>query len=391
MLFWIVIAVLTFAAALALMLPLMRAGVTVSTGDEGEAAVYRDQLQELERDKALGLISDQDSSYARAEIGRRLLAASAAPTGLSETPVAQRSHPLAQLFIVLCLPAIGLGLYLMTGSPGVPAQPLAARLENPGGNLDLLVAKAERHLAANPDDGSGWDVLAPIYFKSERLGDAELAYRNAIRLNGASAERLSGLGETMIASTDGIVTEDARLAFAAVLKLEADNPRAAFYLALADEQAGKRAEALAAFQALAERSPPGAPWLDLVKAHIIANGGEMAVAEATPVDPRGPVNPDAPGNPSAADVAAAVGMPTEDRAAMIRTMVDSLDQKLKEDPNNFEGWMRLVRSYAMLNEPDRAVSALKAGLVTFPAEGEQGRTLIASARELGLPVEEALK
>lgn len=385
MLFWIVIAVLTFVVALALMLPLMRAGVTVSTGDEGEAAVYRDQLQELERDKALGLISDQDSSYARAEIGRRLLAASASPTGLAETPVAARSHPLAQLFIFLCLPAIGLGLYLMTGSPGMPSQPLAARLENPGGNLDLLVAKAERHLAENPNDGSGWDVLAPIYFKSQRLGDAELAYRNAIRLNGVSAERLSGLGETLIAGNEGIVTDDARSAFEEALRLKADNPRAAFYLALAQEQAGKRPEALAAFKALAEQSPPGAPWLDLVNEHIVANGGEADVAEAAPV------NPNAPGSPSAADIAAAQGMATEDRTAMIRNMVDGLDQKLKEDPNNFEGWMRLVRSYAMLKEPDRAVVALKAGLVAFPAEGEQGKTLIASARELGLPVEEALK
>lgn len=385
MLFWIVIAVLTFVVALALMLPLMRAGVTVSAGDEGEAAVYRDQLQELERDKALGLISDQDSSYARAEIGRRLLAASAAPTGLTDAPVAPRSHPLAQLFIFLCLPAIGLGLYLMTGSPGMPSQPLAARLENPGGNLDLLVAKAERHLAENPNDGSGWDVLAPIYFKSQRLGDAELAYRNAIRLNGASAERLSGLGETLIAGNEGIITDDARSAFEEALRLKADNPRAAFYLALAQEQAGKHPEALAAFKALAEQSPPGAPWLDLVNEHIVANGGKAAVAEATPV------NPDAPGNPSAADVAAVQGMATEDRMAMIRSMVDGLDQKLKENPDNFEGWMRLIRSYAMLKEPDRAVAALKAGLVAFPAEGEQGKALMASARELGLPVEEALK
>ena len=89
-------------------------------------------------------------------------------------------NALSQAFIILCLPAIALGLYLKTGSPDMPAAPLAARLENPGNNIELLVAKVERHLAENPNDGSGWDVLAPIYFKMQRLGDAELAFRNAI-------------------------------------------------------------------------------------------------------------------------------------------------------------------------------------------------------------------
>ncbi|MBC7337676.1 MAG: c-type cytochrome biogenesis protein CcmI, partial [Clostridia bacterium] len=161
MLFWIVSAFLTVAVAVALLYPLLKGAAPTPIDDAGEAAVYRDQLKELERDKAQGLISAEDASYARAEIGRRLLAVS----GKSEIPgEIGRTNGLnrfAQAFVILCLPAVGLGLYLKTGNPDMPAAPLAARLENPDGNIELLVAKVERHLAANPNDGSGWDVLAP--------------------------------------------------------------------------------------------------------------------------------------------------------------------------------------------------------------------------------------
>ncbi len=381
MLFWIISALLTVAVAVVLLLPLLKESVAEPDDDSGEAAVYRDQLRELERDKGLGLISAEDADYARAEIGRRLLSVSAGkPQADAAKAVRKSHHPLAQAFVILCLPAIGLGLYLLTGSPGTPSAPLAERLENPGNNLELLVAKAERHLAENPNDGAGWDVLAPIYFKSERIGDAELAYRNAIRFLGPNPARMSGLGEVLVAGNGGIVTEDARSAFEEALRLDANNPRAEFYLALALEQAGKRSEAKAAFEKLLAASPKQAPWVPLVSQHIAANSGEAPAAA-----------PAAPGNPTEAEVAAAQDMSAGDRMAMIRGMVESLDAKLKQDPKNFEGWMRLVRSYAMLKEPERAVGALRDGLAIFPADGAEGKQLIAMARELGLPVEEALK
>ncbi|MGG2476202.1 tetratricopeptide repeat protein, partial [Rhizobium sp. BR5] len=112
-------------------------------------------------------------------------------------------HNLAVSLITVLLPALGLCLYIWNGSPETPDMPLEARLENPGNDMNLLVARAERHLAQNPEDGAGWDVLAPIYFKTMRLGDAELAYRNALRLDGPNPERLTGLGETLVAGNEG--------------------------------------------------------------------------------------------------------------------------------------------------------------------------------------------
>jgi cytochrome c-type biogenesis protein CcmH len=292
--------------------------------------------------------------------------------------MATRHHRFTEAFVLLILPVLGLCLYLTMGRPDLPSQPLEARLENPGNDMAILVAKAERHLAQQPDDGKGWDVLAPIYFNMMRVADAETAYRNAIRLLGPSPARLDGLAESLMAVSNGVVTEDVTKVLQQSLALEPQNPRARFYIALSLEQAGKPDEARTAFESLAKQSPADAPWLPLVNEHIAKNSGAPVAAEA---------NAQSPANPTQADVVATENMSAGDRQQMIQAMVESLDAKLAENPNNFEGWMRLVRSYAVLNDKDRAKGALKRGLAAFPADGEQGRQLLALAHELGISVE----
>ncbi|TWD46984.1 cytochrome c-type biogenesis protein CcmH [Agrobacterium vitis] len=385
MLFWIVIAFLTFAVAASFLLPLIRSGGRAEVqAREGAIAVYRDQLQELERDKAAALITVQEAEYARTEIARRLLATESGAAVAN--PKQASRHILAQGFVVLLVPVLGLGLYLALGSPGLPSQPLAARLAAPGNDLNLLITKAERHLMENPNDGPGWDVLAPIYMRQNRIGDAQLAYQNAIRLSGETPERLNGLAEAFVLQNDGVITDDARDLFQRSVVLQANNPRAQYYLALALEQSGKREEALAAFKKIAAESPKDAPWQPLVARHIAQNGGA-------------PVNPDASrksvpaplGNPDAAAVEAAQSMSDADRQKMIAGMVASLDAKLQADPQNFEGWMRLVRSYAMLKDQTKAMAALKTAVKTFPADSNEGKQLIDAAKALGLSVDEVLK
>lgn len=371
--FWIIIALLTAAVAIVLTYPLMRSYGTADTAREGEVAVYRDQLAELQRERESGLIGETEAEYARAEIGRRLLAAASGQTGEKPAMAPRRHNALASI-VTLLLPLMGLCLYLFMGSPNAPDMPLEARLEKPGNDMEVMIAKAERHLAQKPDDGAGWDVLAPIYFKTMRLGDAEMAYRNAIRLLGENPQRLTGLAETLIAANQGIVIEDARAALEKAEKASPGNPRARFYLALSLEQAGKTIEARGAFAGLLKDSPEGAPWIPLVQAHLQNTGGAVARAP----------NPQAPGGPSEQDIAAASTMSPQDRQAMVAGMVESLDARLKENPDNFEGWMRLVRSYAMLKNDEKARQALAEGLKAFPAAGEQGKQLLALAQQLGM-------
>ncbi|MBT9368581.1 c-type cytochrome biogenesis protein CcmI [Rhizobium sp. CSW-27] len=388
MVLWIVLACFTALVAAVLIAPLMRPVPESRKGHEDEAAVYRDQLREVERDRHQGLIGIEEAEYARAEIGRRLLALAekSRRTGHDEGSKGAGRHRLATFSIIVCLPLVGLCLYVLLGSPGLPAQPLEARLANPGNNMALLVAKAERHLAANPEDGAGWDLLAPIYFRSQRLGDAEMAYRRAIALVGESSERLAGLGETLVAANEGIVTADARQSFARAVELDRSNMRARFYMALSDEQAGRRQAALDGFRALAADSPPGAPWVALVNDHIARNGGAPLARPSVPPQ-AGDAPGKVPGNPDAADVEAAQEMSASDRAQMIEGMVASLAAKLQDDPRNIEGWLRLVRSYKVLGQDEKAADALRTGLKTFPADGAPGQRLVALAREIGLSVE----
>lgn len=387
MLFWIIVAVMTAAVAALLLLPLLRAGRAEAVAGDYDAEVYRDQLEELKRDARTGLIAPEEAELARAEIARRLLAASAkaertraertrAVGGMSAHG---RTNRLAQAAVIVVLPLVGLCLYLNTGSPELPDAPLSARIANPGDDVEILIAQAERQLAARPDDGAGYDVLAPIYYRSGRFDDAISAFSNAIRLNGPSPQRLGGYAESLIARSGGLVAAEARKALEQSLVLQPEDPRARFYLALGLEQDGKATEALTAFRAIVATSPAGAPWLPLVNQHVAA----LAASDKALAD-KAPAAPATLGGPDAAAIASAEAMSTGDRRQMIEGMVASLAAKLKEEPANLEGWQRIIRSYAVLGETAKAEGALRDGLAAFPGDGEGGRQLLALAAELGI-------
>jgi len=383
MVIWIVFAVITTAIIASLLHPLASGRVRFNDGAAAAGRVYRDQLLELDRELLANEIGCNEYEYARAETARRLFKASEQKQ--EECRRLPHPHRWLRLAIAAFLPLASIGLYGLAGSPDMPSLPLQARLEDPGQDIAILVARTERHLASQPDDGRGWDVIAPIYLRAGRIADARSAYRNALRLLGPDIHRLGGLAEALMAEAQGSVDKETLDVLRQIVQLEPENPRARFYIALSSEQAGRRDEARQAFEALAKQSPPDAPWLPLVNQHIAMNGANPAAPGA--VSAASGADPAAPGNPTQQDVAAAETMNAGDRQQMIRGMVESLDAKLSEDPNNFEGWMRLVRSYAVLNDRDRAAGALKRGLAAFPPAGEQGRQLLALARELGIATE----
>ncbi|MGV4796622.1 c-type cytochrome biogenesis protein CcmI [Rhizobium sp. F40D2] len=386
MFIWIVFAVITTAVIASLLHPLASPRARVDVGAADGSPVYRDQLAELDRELRANDIRRNEYEYARAEIARRLFKVSEQWQEREECRKFPHAYRWLRPGIVAFLPLAGIGLYVVLGSPDLPSQPLQARLEDPGQDIAILVAKTERHLASRPGDGRGWDVIAPVYLRTGRASEAEAAYRNALRLSGPDMRRLGGLAEALMAKADGSVTAETVNILRQILQLEPKNPRARFYVALSMEQAGRRDEARQAFEALAKQSPADAPWLPLVNEHIAMNGGAPAGAGQAAAPG---VDQAAPGNPTQEDVAAAQSMNAGDRQQMIRGMVESLDAKLSADPNNFEGWVRLVRSYAVLNDKDRAAAALKRGLAAFPPPGEQGSQLLALAKELGIATEGA--
>ncbi len=395
MMFWILAAVMTVAVTISLLVPLMRPRKKDIDAREFDVEVYSDQLREIERDINIGSLSGQEAEYARAEVGRRLIKASkaeadhaAASTGLTR---------FGRLAVIIFLPFMALAGYLAVGQPGMPAQPLAARVESvpdSNSNIQALVAQAERHLASNPQDGKGWDVLAPIYLGLNRMHDSETAYRNAIRLLGSTAARQAGLGQSLFSQSGGIVTAEVQEAFQKAQDLQPDNPLSAYFLALGLAQEGKNEQARADFVKLAENSPPDAAWMPLVREHIQRLGtvagmgtdqaqGQTAVAITDSAAP----GSDAPG-PSAEDVAAASQMSNEERLDMIAGMVAGLDAKLRENPDDSAGWLRLIRSHMVLGQRDLAGDALSRALHHFGADNADRLALLAMASQLGLEPKE---
>ena len=180
-----------------------------------EAAVYKDQLAEIDRDVAAGLIGRPEAEAARVEIGRRLLAAvdgGARRAGAVEPPIA----PFGSAILALVgLPVAAVAFYLSLGSPQLGDFPLGQRSRVADANqpLDNLVAQVEAHLEKNPTDGRGWNVLAPVLARLGRYDEAIRAFRNSITYNGDSAERRSDLGEALMGSAGGVVTSEAKAEF----------------------------------------------------------------------------------------------------------------------------------------------------------------------------------
>lgn len=371
MFFWIIAALLTLGACLAVLAPFSRRHARPARDEDHDLEVYRHQLAELEKDAERGLIAPGEAEQARAEIGRRILRVDAerkSRPGPSGTTTLARY---GSLFAVLSIPLVSWGVYASVGSPGMPAQPLEARLErNPAeASMMELVARAEAHLANNPEDARGWEVLAPVYLRMGRGGDAVVAYRNAIRLDGETAIRQTGLGEALVAVAGGTVTFEAQQAFEAALAIEPGNARARYFLATGYMQDGRRDDAVSIWQAMAAELPGDSPWRGAVVEALREAGIEVAAA--------------APG-PSAEQMQAAAEMDEEERTAMIEDMVAGLDARLRGQPDDPQGWQRLVRSYVMLGREDDARDALDRGLQALGRESTDGGDLVSFALALGV-------
>jgi len=343
---WIIFAFMTAAAMLAVLWPLGRKAASAPT-DGNDLLVYQDQLDEIGRDRGAGLIGQAEAEAARVEVSRRLLAAADAQSAAdapAQSPAQavwrRRVAAMAALAVVLILP---LGFYLVLGSPNIPGQPAFARVSMPqnGQSIDSLVGQVEAHLAKNPDDGAGWEVIAPVYLRLGRFDDAVTARRKSLALNGDSAERFADLGEALAAAANGVVTDEAKQAFTNAMARDPHESKARYFLGLADEQDGNREGAAARWRAMLQDAPAGAPWAGFVRAALARVTGEQVPPAAGPSD---------------ADVAAN-GMNDEQRADMIRGMVARLADRLHANGDDVDGWLRLVRAYVVLGDRDKAKSA----------------------------------
>jgi cytochrome c-type biogenesis protein CcmH len=361
---WVVFAAMTGLAVFSVLWPLARSRRIAATNFPN-ISLYEAQLAEIDRDATSGLIPSGDVASAKADAARRLLAVSAREQ--RGGPNGQRNVRIAAAAAIILIPALTLGLYSRFGRPDLPDAPLAARLQSTDpSQTDLAAAlvRIETHLREHPEDGRGWEVIAPVYLRLGRAEEARRAFAEAIRRLGDSAARETGLGEAILANAQGVVTADARQAFEKASAADPSLPQPRYYLGLAALQDGKPDEARAIWTKLVDEAPAGAPWAAALRQRIAALSG--------------------PAGPESAAGQSIASLPPVERAAAIRAMVEGLSARLQQNGGSLDEWLRLVRAYWVLNEAEKARAALGDARKNLASDATAMTQLDRLARELGL-------
>ena len=349
------------AAILSVLVPLARGPRRADTTGTSLLDLHRLRLAEIARDLERGLLDEASAEAARNEAARLLLRSvdAAKPGSASRdrnseptraTPWRRRIVALVALFGV---PSLVLPLYAVMGSPGLPARPFAPQPQSAAGqDLATLIGQIEAHLVEHPQDGKGFEVLAPIYMRLGRYGDALRARTEAMRLLGETPDRLADLAEARIAVADGVVTREAGETLDKALALEPKQAKARFLKAIGLEQDGRHDDAVAALRAMLADAPADVPWRAGVEAHL-----------ARLMQPEGE------------KAAAIAGLPPAAQGDAIRSMVAGLAARLKQQGGSVEEWARLVRSLSVLGEVDKARAALAEARAALPDEASRARLL----------------
>jgi cytochrome c-type biogenesis protein CcmH len=363
MVIWLILLAMTAAAVMAVLWPLSR-HYAVGRQADPDTQFYRAQIAEIERDLARGVILPSEAEAAKAEAGRRLLRATGLQAGEAFAAVGEpalRRRRAASTLALSIIPLLALATYEIYGSPQLLSEPPGARMQpQQAGSSNLLgaVAEIEAHLARNPQDGRGWEVIAPVYLRMGRIEDAVKAYESAIRYQAPDSVRFANYGEALVLAKDGLISAEAQGAFEQAVKLDPSAPKAQFYLARAAVQDGQTDKAKTILQELLASSPADAPWADAVRQELAALGAPQ------------------PGTAPAG--AAQVG------PEAIAGMVAGLASRLEAQGGSAEEWARLMRSYAVLGQRDKAVQAAKRAREALAQDTQGLKTIDSMAQELKL-------
>ena len=374
MLLWFVFAIMTAGVLVAVLLPLARPARVTARDGAGVQAVLRDQFAEIEAERARGVLAEGEATAAKIELSRRALASAAAAEARAAAVRPTPPHNALALAIAVALPLSTLALYLAFGSPDTPSLAAARPPALERADVADLVAQVEARLRERPDDGRGWDVIAPVYLKLGRFREAADAFASAARLEGETVRRLAGYAEATVLAADGRVEADARKAAEKILALAPGNIAARYWLALGREQRGELAQALGDYQGLLHDTPADATdWRGAIEGRIAEVTARLGGSQA-----------ERPPGPGAEDVLAAGKLSDAERAKFIAGMVDGLAQRLQRDGGDLAGWQRLIHAYAVLGRDGDARRALEEARKRFMADGPAMAELAALAKSLGL-------
>lgn len=351
---WAIVGAVCLLVAVGLLWPLFKAAVDPGIDDEG-LQIFKDQLEEVDRDQQRGIITADQAHSAKQEIKRRMLSANRKP---KQQQVSGGHRTLMGATILA--PLAALALYAELGSPQIESQPFASRNSDAGQDAELT-ALTDRLKTRLEQDGAdadpqGWLLLATTYQNMGRAQDAVAAWRELIALGDAPSSVWSQYAESLISAENGIVTDEADQAIAKAMELNPRNPAGTFYQALSLAQDGQVLDARRLLLDRIEKENFLQPWMQAFLNEANKLGQEFSL-DPVPLPPF-PEAPSPNPGPSEADVNAAAGMSPEEREAFIQSMVEGLAERLEENPEDLDGWLRLARAYTVLGDAEAAEAAL---------------------------------
>ncbi len=378
-------------------------GSPVVAGHE-DLAIYRDQLLEVDRDLARGVIPVAEAGRLRIEVQRRMLEADrmSRPTK-AVVPV---SFGLASALVVVALLGAGV-LYGALGQLGYPDVPLAGRIASaaadyqnrphqatleakvpafaaPADMAPATVAMMDQlraTVAGRPDDLKGQTLLAQSEYKLGNLVGAEKAQAAVVWLKAgdATAQDYGTLAELMIGAAGGIVTPEAEAVLNEVVKRDPTDGSARFYIGLMAAQVGRPDRTFMIWQPLLDAGPADAPWIAPIRS-MIQNVADAAGIQYTLPAETGP----SASGPDASAVANAAQMTPEARQKMIEGMVVGLESRLMAGGGAVGDWTKLINALGVLGAKDRANAAYIKSQADFAGHPGELSALQAAAVQAGL-------
>ena len=376
MIFWLIAATGAALVSMLLVRALWRgATAPVPTRAEHDLQVYRDQLTEVEREVARGVLSDADAARVRTEISRRILAADTARGDVIQSG----AQPSKLVMGVIAAAMIGgsLALYMWLGAPGYgdlalqdriafakelrenrPSQsnaqaslPPAPTMADLSPEYAALLTKLRETVATRPDDAQGQTLLAQNEARVGNFAAAATAQSAVVRIKGADAsvEEVASYAELLVLAAGGYVSPEAEAVLRAVLTRDVENGTARYYWGLMLVQTGRPDQAFKMWDGLLRRGPKDAPWIEPILAQIEPIAEMAGVNYTVPEIGGGALR-----GPSADDIEAAEDMTPAERMEMIGSMVEGLSERLATQGGPVEDWARLISSLGVLGQTDRA-------------------------------------
>lgn len=231
------------------------------------SAIYRDQMDEIERDRAEGALSQTDYDQAKAELQRRLLEDSQAETGRTQAAPAGRALPIA---LGTFLPLAAALLYFVLGTPAAlnPANSAGSSHNQQMSRQDIekLVADFATKLESEPENYQGWVMLGRSYKSMGRFPEAIRAYERSGPMLEASADLLVDYADTL-AAANGFDAK-AMSAIERALKIDPKQPQALWLRGTAFYEAKQYAKAVTDWETLLALFPANSEEANVISGNI---------------------------------------------------------------------------------------------------------------------------